>query len=403
MSDSLFLVSIEPFSILRATFLFILLLFPLIIIHEFGHFLTAKLFGIKVLEFAIGFPPRIKGAVIRKGETEYALNWVPLGGYVRLLGEEDPSDPRSLAAAAAWKRLTVMFAGVVMNVIAAVVLLAVGFMIPRERSLTLAQITEVAPGSPAAEARITGVMRDGSEPRQGLQPGDIILEAEGREIGNTSELVYVNRLNLGETQTWLLNRSGSRLEARVYARFDPPAGEGPTGIRIAAPAFCSGVDAQGNPTNCELLYPFSETVRYWPWEALPKGVQTLWEAIVLTKNEVHLRIAGGSSGGGVDGEAQPVFSGPVGIADTTNQIVDEAGWRSLIELAALLSFSLAVFNALPFPGLDGGRALFVFIELVRGGKRVSPEREGMVHFLGIALLLSSVVVITYFDIARIVS
>lgn len=398
-----FLASFEPLTILRAIFLFILVLFPLIIVHEFGHYITAKMFGIKVLEFAIGFPPRIKGAVIRRGETEYTLNWLPLGGYVRLLGEEDPSDPRSLAAAPAWKRLVVLFAGVAMNVLMAVLLLAVGFMIPRERALTLAQVTEVAENSPAANARVTGEMRDGTEPVQGLQPGDIILEAEGRDIGNTSELVYVNRLNLGETQTWVINRNGSLLEAKVYARFDPPPGEGPTGIRISAPAFCSGVDAEGNPTNCELLYPFSETVRYWPWEAVPKGAQTLWEVVVLTKNEIHLRIAGGSSGGGVEGEEPPVFSGPVGIADTTNQIVEEAGWRSLIELAALLSLSLAVFNALPFPGLDGGRALFVFIEIVRGGRRISPEREGMVHFLGIALLLSSVAVITYFDIARILS
>ena len=361
------------------------------------------MFGIKVLEFAIGFPPRIKGAVIRRGETEYTLNWAPLGGFVRLLGEEDPTDPRSLAAAPAWKRLIVLYAGVVMNILMAVLLLAVSFMIPRERSLSLAQVSQVADGSPAANAEITGVMRDGSEPVQGLQPGDIILEAEGREIGNTSELVYVNRLNLGETQTWVINRNGSLLEAHVYARFDPPAGEGPTGIHISAPAFCSGVDAEGDPANCELLYPYSETVRYWPWEAFPKGAQTLWEVVILTKNEIHLRIAGGSSAGGVDGEEQPVFSGPVGIADTTNQIVDEAGWRSLIELAALLSLSLAVFNVLPVPGLDGGRALFVFIEMARGGRRIAPEREGMVHFLGIALLLSSVVVITYFDIARIVS
>ena len=399
----LFLASFDPVAIGRAAFLFLALLVPLVVIHELGHFVAAKAFGIKVLEFAVGFPPRIKGMVWKRGETEYTVNWLPLGGYVRLLGEEDPSDPRSLAAASAWKRLIVLYAGVAMNVVAAIVLFSIGFMIPRERALTMVQVVEVAPGSPAAEAPIEGTMRDGSTPLQGLQPGDLVIEAEGRDIKNTAELVYVNRLNLGETQEWVVNRQGSTLTAHVYARYHPPAGEGPTGIRISAPATCTDVDDDGNPINCQLLYPHSEDVWYWPWEAIPKGVQSLVETVVLTKNEIQSRIGAQPGGGAGNGEDAPVFSGPVGIADTTNQIVDQAGWRSLIELAALLSLSLAVFNVLPFPSLDGGRALFVFVEIVRGGRRISPEREGLVHLVGMALLLSSVVVITYFDIARILS
>lgn len=402
MIDPLFLASFEPLTILRAIFLFCLLLFPLVVIHEFGHYIMAKIFKIKVLEFALGFPPRAK-VLWRGPETEYTFNWLPLGGYVRLLGEEDPTDKRSLAAAAPWKRLVVLYAGVGMNVIAAVLLFAVGFMIPRERPLTMAQISEVAQGSPAAEARVTGEMRDGSAPAQGLQPGDLVLEAEGREIKNTNELVFVNRLNLGETQTWIINRGGSTLTAEVYARFHPPAGEGPTGIRISSPATCTGVDEEGLPTNCELLYPFSENQWFWPWEAVPKGAQSLWDTVILTKNELQVRFGGSSSGGTPGGEDAPVFSGPIGIADTTNQLVDQAGWRSLIELAALLSLSLAVFNVLPIPALDGGRAVFVFIEMVRGGRRISPEREGLVHLIGMAVLLSSVVVISYFDLARILS
>lgn len=402
MIDPLFLASFEPLTILRAIFLFCLLLFPLVVIHEFGHYIMAKIFKIKVLEFALGFPPRAK-VLWRGPETEYTFNWLPLGGYVRLLGEEDPTDKRSLAAAAPWKRLVVLYAGVGMNVIAAVLLFAVGFMIPRERPLTMAQISEVAQGSPAAEARVTGEMRDGSMPAQGLQPGDLVLEAEGREIRNTNELVFVNRLNLGETQTWIINRGGSTLTAEVFARFHPPAGEGPTGIRISSPATCTGVDEEGLPTNCELLYPFSENQWFWPWEAVPKGAQSLWDTVILTKNELQVRFGGSSSGGTPGGEDAPVFSGPIGIADTTNQLVDQAGWRSLIELAALLSLSLAVFNVLPIPALDGGRAVFVFIEMVRGGRRISPEREGLVHLIGMAVLLSSVVVISYFDLARILS
>ena len=175
----IFLAAFEPGSIAFAAFLFLITLVPLVIIHELGHFVAAKLFGIKVLEFGFGFPPRIKGLSWRKGETEYTINWLPIGGFVRLLGEEDPTDPRSLAAAARWKRLTVMAAGVIMNVVLAVALFAVGFMVPRERSLSEAQVTAVAPGSPAAEATISGKMRDGSAPLQGIQPGDLVLHDIG--------------------------------------------------------------------------------------------------------------------------------------------------------------------------------------------------------------------------------
>lgn len=409
---SLFVFGIDPFAILWSAGLLIAVLVPLVVIHELGHFVAARMFNIKVLEFGIGFPPRVRGVSFRRGETEYTLNWLPLGGFVRLLGEEDPSDPRSLAAAPAWKRLVVLYAGVAMNVVLAVLLLAVGFMIPRERSLSMAQITDVAPGSPAAEAQITGEMLDGAEPQQGLQPGDLVLEVEGREVRNTGELIYYTRLHLGSTQDWVINRGGSLLEADVGSRFHPPAGEGATGIRVAAPQTCSGTDADGNPTNCELLYPGSESQWFWPWEAIPRGARTLVETIVLSKNEIQSRIgadsggggSGGSGGGGSGGgEEAPVFTGPVGIADLTSRLVDQAGWRSLIELGALLSLSLAIFNALPVPGLDGGRALFVFVELLRGGRRISPEREGLVHLIGMAILFSGIIVITYMDIARIVT
>ena len=386
----------------RSIFPFVGILLALIVIHEFGHFVAAKAFGIKVLEFGIGFPPRVKGASWRHGETEYTLNWLPIGGFVRLLGEEDPSDPRSLAAAARWKRLTVMGAGVAMNLGLALILFSVGFMVPRERSLSLAQVQEVAPGSPAAEAEVSGEMRDGSTPEQGLQPGDIILEVEGRDIANTSELIFATRRYLGETQDWVINRGGSTLEAEVYARWEPPAGEGPTGIRVGAPSICNDVDADGNAIDCQLLYPFTEDVWYAPWDAIPKGFEAMIDTVVLTKNEIQVRIVGDGGGASVT-EDQPLFTGPVGIAEQTGNIIDEVGWRALIELAALLSLSLGVFNALPIPALDGGRMFFVFIEILRGGRRIAPEKEALVHLVGFALLIGSMVVITYLDITRLVT
>lgn len=393
-------LAVDLAAIFLAVVPFLLLLLVLVIIHEFGHFLAAKAFGIKVLEFGVGFPPRAK-TLFTKGETEYTVNWLPIGGFVRLLGEEDPSDPRSLAAAPRWQRLTVMGAGVAMNAVLAVLLMAVGFMIPRERALTQVQVVEVAAGSPAANARIEGQMRDDSAVEQGLQPGDMIVEVEGREIMNTGELVVANRLNLGETQKWIINRGGSTLTAYVYARWDPPVGEGPTGIRIAAPATCS-TDANGDPVNCQLLYPYTESVSYPPWEALPKGVTSLVETMQLTINEVRVRFSG-TSGASVAGEDQPAFTGPVGIADTTGTLISEQGWRPLIEFAALLSLNLAIFNALPIPMLDGGRMVFVVIEILRGGKRISPEKESLVHLTGFALMMVGVLIVTYFDIARLVT
>ena len=392
-------LAFDGVAILRAAVPFISLLLILVLIHEFGHFLAAKAFGIKVLEFGIGFPPRAK-TMFTKGETEYTLNWLPIGGFVRLLGEEDPSDPRSLAAAPRWQRLTVMAAGVIMNFVLALFLMGVSFMVPRDRALTQAQIVDVAQGSPAAEARIDGTMRDGTSPVQGIQPGDIITEVEGRDIANTSEMVYANRLNLGKTQEWTIIRAGSTLTAHVYARWHPPAGQGPTGVRIGAPQTCS-VDAQGEPTNCQLKYAQTESVSYPPWEAFPKGAQSLVDTMVLTVNEIRVRIGGG--GGASVNDDQPAFTGPVGIADTTGTLIKEAGWRSLIEFAALLSLNLAIFNALPIPMLDGGRMFFVVLEILRGGRRISPEKEALVHFAGFALMMAGVLVVTYFDIARLVT
>jgi regulator of sigma E protease len=393
----MFLVAFDLVAVARAALPFIGILIALVVVHEFGHFVAAKAFRVKVLEFGVGFPPKIWGK--KYGETEYTVNWLPIGGFVRLLGEEDPSDPRSLAAQARWKRLTVLYAGVGMNLAAAILLMSIGFMIPRERSLSLAQIVQVAEGSPAAEAKITGEMRDGSEVVQGLQPGDIVLEAAGRDIKNTAELVFAIRLNLGETETWVINRAGSTLRAQVYARWSPPKDEGNVGIRIGAPGTCSDVDEDGTPINCILTYPYTESVSYPPWTALKEGSVALWETAILTKNEIQMRLSGGSGGAASSG---PAFQGPVGIAAVTGDVIDEAGWRSLIEIAALLSLNLAVFNALPLPMLDGGRAFIIFIEILRGGRRISPEKEALFHLTGFALLMASVLIVTYFDIARIV-
>ncbi|HEY8489607.1 MAG TPA: M50 family metallopeptidase [Dehalococcoidia bacterium] len=353
---------------LQAALPFLGILVVLVVVHELGHFVTAKLAGVKVLEFGIGFPPRVFGR--RFGETEYTLNLLPLGGFVRLLGEEDPSDPRSLAAQPRWVRIAVLSAGSVMNLILPVFLFAAAFMIPREVAVGQVVVEEVAAGSPAAEA--------------GLRPGDVILAVNGREVRNLADLSYFIRLNLGGEPEFTVSRlmgTGPNAEERVFrtrvhARWTPPQGQGPTGIMI------SDQDVQ------------TQTEAYPPWEAVPRGLRTTWESLILMKNEVTVWLKGGS---------QPQVAGPVGIAQATGEVVEQSGWRSLIPVAAGLSLNLGIINMLPLPMLDGGRVMFVLIEVARRGKRLAPEKEGLVHLVGFVVLLSLVVIITYFDVLRIIS
>jgi regulator of sigma E protease len=351
-----------------AILVFVGILIGLIVVHEVGHFVTAKLTGVRVLEAGLGYPPRIWGKEFRG--TIYSINWIPLGGFVRMLGEEDPSDPASLAAKPAWVRLVVLSAGSAMNFALPFILFTVSFMIPRDVPVGLTQIVQVMDNSPAAEA--------------GLAEGDVIFAVNGKEVRNVQEVGKQIRLNMGETITMQVRHEYELREVQVKARWAPPTyvdenGEerrqGPTGIMIAA------------------LHPgLTESESFPPWEAFPKSISTTFEVLTLARNEIVSWIKGGS---------QPEVAGPVGIAQATDEVVQESGYRPLLEFAALLSINLAIINILPLPMLDGGRIVFVLIEIVRRGKRISPEREALVHFIGLALILSFAVVIAYFDILRV--
>ncbi len=386
---------------------FLAMLIVLIVAHEVGHFITAKLAGVKVLEFGLGYPPRLWGT--KRGDTEYTINALPVGGFVRLLGEEDPSDPKSLAAKPRWVRLVVLGSGAVMNVVLAVFLFSLALDIPRDVDISRARVEDVVPGGPADKA--------------GIQQGDVIFAVNGREVQSVGELGYRLRLNLGETVDLKARREAAGGEAEfidipVYARWsaDPYVDEdgnersqGPTGITIG-PAYGSieviPLDEQekiakdlppGEPVPTTRMVPFSETQWEPPWQAFPDGARRSFESVVLARKEIESRIRGGFPG--VSGGFQ--VTGPVGIAQLTGEVVQEAGWKSLMEFAALISMNLAVINILPLPMLDGGRVVFVLIEYVRGGKRIAPEKEAMVHFAGLVAILTLALVITYFDVLRI--
>ena len=336
---------------------FILVLGLLIFVHELGHFVAARLVGVKVEEFGMGFPPRI--FAIKRGETKYSLNLIPLGGFCKLLGEEDPSEPRSLASKRPLTRLFVLGAGPMMNAVLPIVLLSVAFMIPRQVVVGDVRIEDVAPNSPAAEA--------------GIEPGDTVLSINGQSIRNIGDVIYDTHLSLGDETTLELEGSdGSTKVVTLVPRWDPPEGEGAMGVSLSLV----------NTYEISESYPF--------WEAVPKGAVTLWETFGLLRNEVRSWFAKGTA---------PQVGGPVAIFQLTGE-ASEAGPSYLLQFAAFLSLNLAIINLFPLPALDGGRIVFVLLEVVRRGKRVSARTEGFVHLVGFAMLIGLMLVITYVDISR---
>ena len=342
---------------------FLGVLAALVLVHELGHFLTAKAFGVQVQEFGVGFPPRLFG--VRRGDTLYSVNLLPLGGFVKLLGEEDPSHPRSLASRSVLQRSIVLSAGSFMNVLLVVVLFTVLLAVPQEQTVARVAIQKVEPGSPAQAA--------------GLRSGDIVLRVDGHPIRNSGDLLYRVYLRMGAESRWTYQRgfvaeSPIIEEATVVPRWRWPANQGPTGIVIG----------EVSPRVAVLSEPL--------WEAFPHALQRTWENLTLLKNEVTRWVMGAST---------PQLAGPIGIAQITDQVAD-AGIFPLLGLVAGLSLSLGIMNILPIPMLDGGRLMFVLLEGVRRGKRISPKREGLVHMVGFVALMALIALISYQDILRLI-
>ncbi len=339
---------------------FLVVLAVLILAHELGHFTTAKAFGIKVDEFGLGFPPRLLS--VKLGETRYSLNAVPLGGFIKMAGEVDPKEPRSLASKSVGTRILVLSAGSLMNALLPLLLFSIAFMVPHDIVIVDVVVQEVAPNSPADMAGI------GSE--------DTILSVNEQPVRNISDLHRYIQLNLGKETTLVVSRSDSTTEeVQLIPRWKPPEGEGAIGIVVSMP----------NPTIVTQSEPF--------WRAIPMGVGELLETFVLFKNAILSMFIGTES---------LQVTGPVGIAQITGEAA-KAGISPLLEFAAFLSINLAIINIFPLPALDGGRIVFVLLEWVRRGKRISPRTEGLIHAIGFALLMAAILAITYQDILRIIS
>ncbi len=338
---------------------FLLVLAVLIIAHELGHFATAKAFGIKVEEFGVGFPPRI--ASVKKGETVYSINAIPLGGFTKMAGEEDPDVERSLASQKPWKRLIVLSAGSIMNFLLPFLLISLALMIPHQVMYSDVNVVEVAPGSPAEVA--------------GLQPEDRLTSINGHQIGSIIDVNRYIQLNLGQEVNLTYERMGAEHETSLVPRWKPPEGQGAIGVSLEA-------------ENAEIV---RESLPFW--RAIPQGISETFETLVLFKNAILGLVTGAASAGGL--------AGPIGIAQITGEVA-RAGVSPLLQFAAFLSINLGIINLLPLPALDGGRIIFVLLEWVRGGKKISPKKEGLVHLAGFVMLLMLMLAVTIQDITRII-
>ncbi|RME75354.1 MAG: PDZ domain-containing protein [Chloroflexi bacterium] len=307
--------------------------------------------------------------------TEYAINWIPIGGYVRMLGEEDPTAPGSFASKSKKVRFAVLVAGSAMNLVAAVVFFTLTAMSGVPEPVT--GINLAGEEAPLAQTVITDVVEDTPADRAGLEPGDIIVGADEVEFKYAGDLVYYVGNHKGEEITLHLDRNGQRISTRLTPRVNPPENQGAMGVAISYEGI-------------------QNKITYYPLpQAMVKGVAQTGNFVTLT---FYLPIA----------IMQNVFpaeaarpTGPVGIYQQTGSAVQAAvemsWWFPVFWLTAVLSTALAVTNMLPIPALDGGRILFIIIEAIRG-ERVPPEKEGAIHFIGLAVLLTLMLVISYYDV-----
>ncbi len=332
----------------------------ILLAHELGHFITAKTARVRVEEFGLGFPPRLIS--FKWGETRYSLNAIPFGGFNKLTGEEDPTEPRSLAGKNRGTRLLILSAGSLMNFLLALLLLSASYMLPREVVIGQVVAEEVAPNSPAAMA--------------GIEAGDIILSVNDQPVRNNGELHQHIMENLGKKTTLLIQHPDSTsVSVQVIPRWKPPEGQGAIGIVIKTI----------NSTTFIKRYPF--------WQAIPLGAAELIENVVLWVDGLVSVFTA---------KAPASFLGPIGIAQLTGEVA-EAGTIPLLQIAALISLILGIMNLFPLPAIDGGRITFLFLEWIRRGKRISAKTEGIVHIIGMVMFLLFFFAITYQDIMRIIS
>lgn len=345
---------------LTLTILIFVLIFGVVItLHEFGHFIVAKREKMAVREFAFGFPPRLWS--VRRGGTQFSVNAIPLGGYVSIVGEDEATDTKgSYSTKSPWARLRVVLAGIGMNIVLAWLILTLYFLIvPFSHATEAVVVAGVRPGSPAEAA--------------GFKANDFIKRAGDTAFRDDQDLVNFTKTHAGETITFTVLRAGK--ERPLTATLGAADG-GPLGVQI--------LDTGSAPD-----------VSWWqaPWLAL----QEMW-GVTLATLAFFAGLIAKPFGGGA-GVSTDSVSGPVGIF-TTLQQVQVLGLPAVLHFAGLISLAVGLFNVLPLPALDGGRAIFLLFEGLLGKKALKPEVEGWIHAAGFLILIAIIILVTVIDVRR---
>ncbi len=359
-----------PLGVVATVVLFIIVLGSLVLIHELGHFVMARLAGVRVLEFGIGFPPRAK--VLRAhGETLYTLNWLPIGGFVKLEGEDgdEADDPRSFVRARLPVKLIILVAGVVMNLLLSFAIFT--FIAWVATPYVGAQVTsEPQNGSPAAAA--------------GLRSGDVIRAIDGvRPDFYGDAITVILREKAGQTVVLDVDRAnGSHEQLAATLRKPEQLSDtvGPLGIGIPTGHIYQEYTGHDLPTAVQI--GATETQR--------------WFGIILGGlGDLVGQVASNPT-------AAPPVSGPIGIATQISDVFFGAGIVMTLYVAAILSANLALVNALPFPPLDGGRMLMIVLKRIFGA-RISLRAEQLTYMVGFVFLFAFLIWVSGFDIVRILS
>jgi len=332
----------------------------IVLAHEFGHYIIARMNGIIAKEFFIGVGPTIWKK--QKGETLYSIKLLPLGGACVFGNEDDIEDPsqNSYLSANVWARIATIFAGPFFNFLLAFV---ISLFVVSGTGYTPTQVVDVTPGSPAAAA--------------GIQPGDKITRFDGKKVYMYGEITFATMYNAGEPVEVTLLRNGEKVRTVVTPEYDKNYGRMMIGITFTG--------SEVKPSPLQVLKYSHATVRYW---------------IKISIESLKMLFTGRV--------AMNELSGPVGITQAVSEVYDEASdyglmaiVYSMLDFSILITANLGVMNLIPFPALDGGKLVFLFYEAIRK-KPVSKEIEGAVNLVGIVLLMILMVFVMFNDIQRLI-